>query len=94
VILVDDAIYPFKGRMWCHMVSDLSLDELHAFASGLGIPRGAFQDHPRRNHPHYDIPDSLRTEAIQLGAQQVTGRELVRRMVRHPDDRQTSTKAD
>jgi len=31
-ILVDDCIWPWRDRLWCHMVSDTSLEELHAFA--------------------------------------------------------------
>ena len=83
MILIDDAIYPPRGRRWCHMVSDRSLDELHAFAAQLGIPRRAFQDHPVRNHPHYDLPAEARAVALACGAVAVSGRELVERMYRH-----------
>jgi hypothetical protein len=71
-ILVDEPIWWFKGRRWCHMVSDISLDELHAFAAELGIPRRGFQG------DHYDIPEQLRPEALALGAREVSGRELLR----------------
>jgi hypothetical protein len=84
VILVDRAVYWFGGRRWCHMVSDESLAELHAFADLLGLPRRAYQDHPRRNHPHYDISEEARSLATAMGAVEVTGRELVERMYRHP----------
>lgn len=71
-ILVDEPIWWFKGRRWCHMVSDVSLDELHAFAAELGIPRRGFQG------DHYDIPEELRPEALAQGAREVSGRELLR----------------
>jgi hypothetical protein len=73
-ILVDDAVWPWRGRQWAHLVSDESYDELHAFAAGIGIPRRAFQG------DHYDIPAELRLVAIEQGALPVDGRSLVRRL--------------
>ena len=73
-VLVDAPIWPFRGRLWCHLVSDTSYDELHLVAERLGIPRRAFQG------DHYDVPAELRDEAIAQGAQPVTGRELITRL--------------
>jgi hypothetical protein len=73
-ILVDPPIWPTRGRLWCHLVSDTSYDELHEMAEQLGIPRRAFQG------DHYDLPEELREAAIELGAQPVTGRELITRL--------------
>ncbi|MGH8892991.1 MAG: DUF4031 domain-containing protein [Actinomycetes bacterium] len=73
-ILVDEPIWPFRDRLWCHMVSDTSYDELHELAQQLGIPRRGFQG------DHYDVPAELRDDAIALGAQPVTGRELINRL--------------
>jgi hypothetical protein len=73
-VLVDPAIWPFRDRLWCHLVSDTSYDELHAVAEALGIPRRGFQG------DHYDLPADLRDSAIALGAQPVTGRELITRL--------------
>lgn len=73
-ILVDDPIWPFRGRLWCHLVSDTSYDELHELAQRLGIPRHGFQG------DHYDVPAELRDEAVALGATPVTGRELITRL--------------
>lgn len=73
-VLVDSAIWPWRDRLWAHLVSDESYAELHAFAARLEIPRRAFQG------DHYDIPDVLRDRAIELGAQAVSGRELVLRL--------------
>jgi hypothetical protein len=73
-VLVDAAIWPFEGRRWAHLVSDASFEELHEFAESLGIPRRAFQ------RDHYDIPTEYRERAIDLGAQPVASRELVRRL--------------
>jgi hypothetical protein len=74
VVLVDDAVWPFRGKLWAHLVSDHSYDELHAFAARLGIPRRAFQG------DHYDVPESVREQALLLGAQPVSSRTLVRRL--------------
>jgi hypothetical protein len=73
-ILVDQAIWPWRGRRWAHLVSDESYDELHRFAERLGIPRRAFQG------DHYDVPAELRLEALVLGAEPTDPRELVRRL--------------
>jgi len=74
VILVDDAVWRWRGKRWAHLISDTSLDELHEFASRLGIPRWAFQG------DHYDVPSDYRERAIGLGATAVEGSELVRRL--------------
>ena len=55
-------------------MSDVSYDELHAFAGRLGIPRRAFQG------DHYDIPDGVRSAALGLGAEAVGSRELLLRL--------------
>ena len=73
-ILVDQAIWPWRGRRWAHLVSDADYEELHEFASRLGIPRRAFQG------DHYDLPSEYRDAAIALGAEAVDGRELVSRL--------------
>ena len=73
-ILVDPPIWPTRGRMWCHLVSDASYDVLHEMAEQLAIPLRAFQG------VQYDLPDELRDAAIALGAQPVTGRELIIRL--------------
>ena len=40
-VYIDSPDWPGHGRLWAHMVSDTSYDELHDFASALGIPRRA-----------------------------------------------------
>lgn len=73
-VLVDEAVWPWRGRRWAHLVSDSSYEELHAFAGRLGIPAAAFQG------DHYDVPTELRDAAVRLGAEAVPGRELVVRL--------------
>ena len=75
-VLVDEPRWWWKGRRWCHLVSDESLDELHAFARSVGIPARGFQG------DHYDIPEEHRPEVLAAGASAVPSRELVRRLPR------------
>jgi hypothetical protein len=70
-ILVDEAVWKRWDRLWCHLISDSSLDELHEFAQLLGLPERAF------GGDHYDIPSDVRLKAIELGARQVSSREIV-----------------
>ena len=70
-ILVDDCIWPWRDRLWCHMISDTSLDELHAFARWVGIPERAF------GGDHYDITEEIRGIAVQEGAIEVSSRRVV-----------------
>ncbi|RSN09846.1 DUF4031 domain-containing protein [Streptomyces sp. WAC 01325] len=58
--------------MWSHLVSDVSYDELHRFAEGLGVPRRAFE------RDHYDIPSHRYADAVRAGAMEVSSREVVR----------------
>jgi hypothetical protein len=74
VIYVDEPRWPARGRLWSHLVSDLSYAELHVFAEMLGAPRRGF------DRDHYDIPAERFALAVLLGARVVPGRELVRRL--------------
>jgi Protein of unknown function (DUF4031) len=57
---------------WCHLVAD-DLEELHDYARALGLKRSYFQDHPR--HPHYDVTEGKRRQAVRLGAVEIGWRE-------------------
>lgn len=73
-VLIDEPRWWWRGRRWCHLVSDESLDELHDFAAAAGIPERAFQG------DHYDIPEEHRDALVEAGATEVASRELVRRL--------------
>jgi hypothetical protein len=75
-ILVDPPVWPWRGRLWSHLVSDVSYLELHAFAAKLGVPLRAFE------RDHYDIPADRYDRAVALGAVPVSSRELVERITR------------
>jgi len=85
MILIDPTREYEKGprgwKLWCHMATDdlsaQGFQELHKMAERLGLPRRAFQDHSR--HPHYDLSPDRRALAVELGAEQVSSKELVRR---------------
>ncbi|GAA1787770.1 DUF4031 domain-containing protein [Luedemannella flava] len=78
MILIDLPRWPGRGRaaahLWSHLVSDVSLAELHAFAELLGSPRRAF------DRDHYDVPDTRFQSALWLGATLTPSRDLVRRL--------------
>ena len=71
-IYIDPPTWPGHGRRWSHLVSDVSYDELHTFAAGLGVPRRAFE------RDHYDIPDERYADVVAAGAVEVSSREVVR----------------
>ena len=84
-VYVDGAIWEWRGRMWCHLTAD-SEEELHGFAAALGLPRSKFQS--RSGRPwvdHYDVPESLRSEAVRLGALEITFREAGAQIARRRD---------
>ncbi len=81
-VYVDDAVTLWRGRRWAHLMAD-SLDELHAMAGRLGIPRHAFQD--KTSGAHYDVTAELREQAIAWGAVAISrhrDREQVRAVIR------------
>lgn len=61
------------GPFWSHLTAD-TVEELHAFAQGIGLRRAWFQNHKLK---HYDIGSwPIRQLALAHGAKEVTGREL------------------
>ena len=81
-VYVDDAVTLWRGRRWAHLMAD-TLDELHAMAERLGVPRRAFQD--KRSGAHYDLNEELREQALRLGAIAISrhrDRDQVRAIIR------------
>lgn len=73
-VYIDPPTWPGHGRMWSHMVSDVSFEELHAFASKIGCPARAFE------RDHYDVPSHRYGDAVAAGAVEIGSKELVRRL--------------
>ena len=60
-VLIDPPAWPAHGMLWSHLVSDASLDELHAFAAANGIAAARF------DLDHYDVPDAPLRRARRRG---------------------------
>ena len=50
-VLIDTPLWPKHGTVWSHLVSDASIEELHAFAERARTCRRAAFD-----LDHYDVP--------------------------------------
>ncbi|MFE9039962.1 DUF4031 domain-containing protein [Streptomyces sp. NPDC007818] len=73
-LYIDPPTWPGHGRMWSHLVSDVSFEELHAFAASIGAPARGF------DRDHYDIPADWYGSALAAGAVPVGSKELLRRL--------------
>jgi Protein of unknown function (DUF4031) len=74
-IFVDEPRWPAHGTEFAHVVSDASLDELHAFVARLPLAR------PLRFHrDHYDVPRVAWPAVVGAGAHVVNTKELVTRL--------------
>ena len=74
-IYVDPPLWPAHGTVFSHLVSDTSLEELHAFAEAAGIPERAFDG------DHYDVPERRYQDLLSTGAIPVEARILVRKLI-------------
>lgn len=75
-VLIDPPAWPAHGTLFSHLVSDSSLEELHAFARAADVSPRAF------DLDHYDVPAHRHADLVARGAVPVSGGELVRRLVR------------
>lgn len=75
MILIDPPLVEWRGRLWSHLASDTSYEELHAFARRLGVPERGF------DRDHYDVPSQWYDQVVALGATEVSSRVLVKRLV-------------
>lgn len=71
-IWIDPPAWPAHDRLWSHLISDSSVEELHAFAARAGVPERGFEG------DHYDIPQERYAAAVALGAQVTATANIVR----------------
>ncbi|KSU76777.1 Predicted metal-dependent phosphohydrolase, HD superfamily [Pseudarthrobacter enclensis] len=74
-IYLDPPLWPAHGTHFSHLVSDASLEELHAFAAAADIPERAFDG------DHYDVPERRFDDLVAAGAVPVEARVLVRKLI-------------
>jgi hypothetical protein len=74
MILIDPPLVPKWGRLWSHLISDHSFEELHEFARRVGLPERGF------HRDHYDVPSEHHAEMLLAGALEVSTREIVVRL--------------
>ncbi|TAP41901.1 DUF4031 domain-containing protein [Arthrobacter sp. S39] len=74
-IYLDPPLWPAHGTHFSHLISDASLEELHAFAAAAGIPERAFDG------DHYDVPERRFGDLVAAGAIPVEARILVRKLI-------------
>jgi hypothetical protein len=74
-VYVDDMRAPLGDFIMCHMLAD-TIEELHAMADCIGMPRGACQhEHLGQGWVHYDISLARRALAVRAGAIEITWRQ-------------------
>lgn len=64
-IMVDELVFPFRGRMFCHLTADDDA-ELEAFARRIGLSKS--WKHTKSSTPHYDLTQIMRGKAMSAGA--------------------------
>ncbi len=74
-IYIDPPTWPAHGTVFSHLISDVSLTELHEFAATAGISERAF------DRDHYDVPAHLYDELVRAGAKELSGTELTRMLI-------------
>lgn len=74
-IYLDPPLWPAHGTHFSHLISDTSLEELHAFTAKAGIPERAFDG------DHYDVSEIRYAALVEAGAIPVEARILVRKLI-------------
>ena len=74
-IYIDPPTWPAHGTVFSHLISDVSLAELHGFTAAAGISERAF------DRDHYDVPAHLYDELVRAGAVELSGAELTRLLI-------------
>jgi hypothetical protein len=75
LILIDPPNAAGHGRLWSHLASDTSFEELHEFARLIAIPERGF------DRDHYDVPSEWYDRVVAAGATPISSRALVARLI-------------
>lgn len=75
-IWIDSPSWPGHGRLWSHLISDVSIAELHGFADRVGLPRRGFEG------DHYDVPEQWYDDLVAAGALRTDSKDLLARLTR------------
>ena len=74
-IYIDPPTWPAHGTVFSHLISDVSLAELHEFAAAAGISERTF------DRDHYDVPAHLYEDLVRAGAKELSGAQLTRTLI-------------
>lgn len=74
-IYIDPPVWPAHSTVFSHLISDVSLAELHEFAATAGISKRAF------DRDHYDVPAHLYEDLVRAGAKELSGAQLTRTLI-------------
>ena len=74
-IYIDPPTWPAHGTVFSHLISNVSLAELHEFAAAAGISERAF------DRDHYDVPAHLYEGLVRAGAKELSGAQLTRTLI-------------
>lgn len=74
MILIDSPLWPARGTVFAHLVSDTAYAELHEFARVSGVSARSWDG------DHYDVSREEYAAVLAAGAVPVTRAELVRRL--------------
>lgn len=80
-VYVDPVTKSLRSKKWpyrelCHLFADTE-EELHVFASGIGLKKAWFQPGDAMHVPHYDLVPNKRRMAIRRGAVELSRRDAV-----------------
>lgn len=76
-VYVDRAMIPYRGMLMSHMIADTP-EELHRMAARLGLRREWYQN--GASFPHYDVCSRKRSIAVNMGAIELSRREIGAKM--------------
>ncbi len=79
-----DNLWKLRGRYVknCHMFSDISIKELLEFAEKIGMKKNWIQK-SRTGFIHFDLVESRRKRAIEMGAKEITNYEMGKILLEH-----------